>query len=73
MRYVDNECDANYCVSVYETKTNNLIKDFFFKLELHEGQALMVRYVCNNYPGYIDEYSYIRIFKVKRGYKAGVC
>lgn len=73
MRYVEDPHKANAAVSVYEAKTNKLVRDFYFSGDSRDTWAYMVRWVCNHYPMYVDEFSYIKMFSVKNGYKAGVC
>jgi len=73
MRYMEDMEHANWCVSIYDVRDNRLIDDYCFKMDKSDKCAYMVRYVCNNFPTYIDDYTYIKIYKVKRGMKVGVC
>lgn len=73
MRYVEDQYIADSVVSVYEVKTNKLVRDFYFRSDGKTTWAHMIRWVCNNYPMYVDDSVYIKMFSVKNGYKAGVC
>lgn len=75
MVFVDNIDEANFCITIYNVKTHMAVDEFYFKLDKNvpNDASYSLRYICNNYPEYVDWKNSFGFFKVKRGYKVGVC
>lgn len=75
MMFVDDIDNANFCITVYDSRSKRVVDEFYFKLDkkVPYDPAYALKYVCKNYPEYVDWKNNFGFFKVKRGYKVGVC